>query len=130
MITGRSGVAQTARAVCAGLAVAVERGPNTISREDVQRKIVVQANVAGRDLGSSVGEIRRRVSEPVPMRAGYPPGAPALGPSAVRFRQGVDDQLGVAGAAPGGRAVCRAHVSERSQSRKVRTSGSRREPLR
>ena len=36
--------------------VEVTRGPNTISRENVQRKIVVQANVAGRDLG----EHRRR----------------------------------------------------------------------
>lgn len=51
--------------------VVVERGPNTISREDVQRKIVVQANVAGRDLGSTVDEIRDRVAEAVPMPAGY-----------------------------------------------------------
>mgnify|MGYP005852841629 CR=1 FL=1 len=51
--------------------VAVERGPNTVSREDVQRKIVVQANVAGRDLGSTVDEIRERVAEAVPMPAGY-----------------------------------------------------------
>ncbi|HUG35310.1 MAG TPA: efflux RND transporter permease subunit, partial [Candidatus Limnocylindrales bacterium] len=51
--------------------VAVERGPNTISREGVQRKIVVQANVAGRDLGSTVDEIRERVAEAVPMPAGY-----------------------------------------------------------
>ncbi len=51
--------------------VAVERGPNTISREDVQRKIVVQANVAGRDLGSTVDDIRERVAEAVPMPAGY-----------------------------------------------------------
>ncbi len=51
--------------------VAVERGPNTISREDVQRKIVVQANVAGRDLGSTVDEIRQRVAEAVSLPAGY-----------------------------------------------------------
>ena len=40
--------------------VTVTRGPNTISRENVQRKIVVQANVAGRDLGSTVADIRER----------------------------------------------------------------------
>ncbi len=51
--------------------VVVERGPNTVSREDVQRKIVVQANVAGRDLGSTVDDIRRRVHEGVPMPPGY-----------------------------------------------------------
>jgi CzcA family heavy metal efflux pump len=51
--------------------VAVERGPNTISREDVQRKIVVQANVAGRDLGSTVDEIRQRVQETVLLPPSY-----------------------------------------------------------
>lgn len=49
----------------------VTRGPNTISRENVQRKIVVQANVAGRDLGSTVAEIRRAVGEQVTLPAGY-----------------------------------------------------------
>jgi Cu/Ag efflux pump CusA len=47
------------------------RGPNTVSRENVQRKIVVQANVAGRDLGSTVEEIRRLIGTSVPMPAGY-----------------------------------------------------------
>jgi len=51
--------------------VTVDRGPNTISRENVQRKIVVQANVAGRDLGSTVEAIRRAVGEQVPLAPGY-----------------------------------------------------------
>ncbi|MBI4502458.1 MAG: efflux RND transporter permease subunit [Gemmatimonadetes bacterium] len=51
--------------------VRVDRGPNTISREDVQRKIVVQANVAGRDLGSTVADIRRAVAQQVTLPAGY-----------------------------------------------------------
>jgi copper/silver efflux system protein len=51
--------------------ITTDRGPNTISRENVQRKIVVQANVAGRDLGSTVEEIRRVIAERVPMPAGY-----------------------------------------------------------
>jgi len=37
----------------------------------VQRKIVVQANVAGRDLGSTVEDIRRAVAAQVPLPAGY-----------------------------------------------------------
>jgi Cu/Ag efflux pump CusA len=49
----------------------VDRGPNTVSRENVQRKIVVQANVAGRDLGTTVADIRRAVAERVSMPAGY-----------------------------------------------------------
>jgi Cu/Ag efflux pump CusA len=51
--------------------VEVTRGPNTISRENVQRKIVVQANVAGRDLGGTVADIERAVAEKVTLPAGY-----------------------------------------------------------
>ena len=50
--------------------VTLGQGPNTISRENVQRKIVVQANVAGRDLGSTVADIKRRVGE-LPLPSGY-----------------------------------------------------------
>jgi CzcA family heavy metal efflux pump len=52
-------------------AIEVTRGPNTISRENVQRKIVVQANVAGRDLGGTVEDIRRAVNEGVTLPSGY-----------------------------------------------------------
>lgn len=51
--------------------VTSERGPNAISRENVQRKIVVQANVSGRDLGGTVEEIRRTVAERITLPAGY-----------------------------------------------------------
>jgi CzcA family heavy metal efflux pump len=51
--------------------VRMERGPNAISRENAQRKIVVQANVAGRDLGSTVAEVRARVAEAVELPTGY-----------------------------------------------------------
>jgi len=46
-------------------------GPNVISREDVQRKLVVQANVAGRDVGSVVEDIRQRVDASVTLPEGY-----------------------------------------------------------
>jgi len=45
-------------------------GPNMISRENVQRKIVVSCNVAERDIGSVVADIRRRVAEGVPLGKG------------------------------------------------------------
>jgi cobalt-zinc-cadmium resistance protein CzcA len=41
--------------------IEVTRGPEVISREGGQRRIVVQANVRGRDLGGFVAEARRRV---------------------------------------------------------------------
>jgi copper/silver efflux system protein len=46
-------------------------GPNAISRENVQRKIVVQSNVAGRDMGSVVDDIRERVRSTVSLPQGY-----------------------------------------------------------
>lgn len=45
--------------------------PNTISRENVQRKIVVAANVQGRDLRSVVNEIQEIVVSCVQMPEGY-----------------------------------------------------------
>jgi copper/silver efflux system protein len=46
-------------------------GPNMISRENVQRKIVVQSNVAGRDVGSVVEEIRDHVARQVALPPDY-----------------------------------------------------------
>lgn len=46
-------------------------GPNTINRENVTRRIVVQANTAGRDLASVVREIQQRVEENVSLDEGY-----------------------------------------------------------
>ena len=48
-----------------------EQGPNMVLRENVQRRIVVSSNVAGRDLGSVVEDIRAAVARVVPMPAGY-----------------------------------------------------------
>ena len=48
-----------------------EEGPNMILRENVQRRIVVSCNVAGRDLGSVVDDIRSAVAQRSPMPAGY-----------------------------------------------------------
>ncbi|SFN79414.1 efflux RND transporter permease subunit [Salegentibacter flavus] len=45
--------------------------PNTISREDVQRKIVVAANVQGRDLRSAVEEIQETVNSSVSIPEAY-----------------------------------------------------------
>lgn len=46
-------------------------GPNTISRENVQRKLVVSANVSGRDAVSVVDDIRRAVDSKVQLPEGF-----------------------------------------------------------
>ena len=46
-------------------------GPNTISRENAQRKVVVSCNVAGRDLIGVVRDIQKSVDEKVAMPEGY-----------------------------------------------------------
>lgn len=51
--------------------LALVDGPAQISRENVQRRTTVQANVRGRDLGGFVTEARERVAREVDMPAGY-----------------------------------------------------------
>ncbi|MEJ7640133.1 MAG: CusA/CzcA family heavy metal efflux RND transporter, partial [Singulisphaera sp.] len=46
-------------------------GPSTIQREWGRRRIVVQANVRGRDMGSFVAEARSRIDRSVELPAGY-----------------------------------------------------------
>ncbi len=46
-------------------------GPNQISRENGKRRVVVSANVRGRDLGSFVSEVQVKVAEQVKLPAGY-----------------------------------------------------------
>ncbi|MEQ8849653.1 efflux RND transporter permease subunit [Botrimarina sp.] len=46
-------------------------GPNAISRENAQRRIVVRVNTAGRDLGGAVEEIQRRIGAEVQLPEGY-----------------------------------------------------------
>ena len=45
--------------------VVATQGPNTINRENVQRRIVMQCNTAGRDLVSVVHDIQRAVDEKI-----------------------------------------------------------------
>jgi Cu/Ag efflux pump CusA len=51
--------------------VRVDQGPNTINRENVQRRIIVQANVADRDLGSVIGDVRNSIGKNVALPQGY-----------------------------------------------------------
>ena len=46
-------------------------GPNTVSRENVERKLVISANAAGRDQKSLVSEIRNIIEESVTLPEGY-----------------------------------------------------------
>jgi len=51
--------------------VEVVIGPNQISREDGKRRVVVTANVRGRDLGSFIEELREKVGAEVEVPPGY-----------------------------------------------------------
>ena len=46
-------------------------GPGAISRENVQRKLVVSANVSGRDVGSVVEDIREAIASSITLPEGY-----------------------------------------------------------
>lgn len=51
--------------------VDIESGPPQIRRDDVQRRVVIQANVQGRDMGSVVAELDRRIRTEIDLPAGY-----------------------------------------------------------
>jgi CzcA family heavy metal efflux pump len=48
-----------------------DQGPNTINRENVQRRIIIQANVADRDLGSVINDVRSAINRKVALPQGY-----------------------------------------------------------
>lgn len=51
--------------------ISEERGPNMVMRENAQRRIIVQCNVAGRDLGGVVDEIREKIATGIEFPQGY-----------------------------------------------------------
>jgi cobalt-zinc-cadmium resistance protein CzcA len=52
-------------------AIDIAPGPNQISRENGKRRVVVTANVRGRDLGSFVTELRTQIGERLTLPEGY-----------------------------------------------------------
>ncbi len=51
--------------------IATVEGPAQVSREDGQRRIVIECNVTGRDMGSFVAEAQRAVAKEVALPPGY-----------------------------------------------------------
>ena len=51
--------------------IILEEGPAQISRENIHRKISIEANVRGRDLGSFIADVQRTVAERVTLPTGY-----------------------------------------------------------
>jgi len=51
--------------------VSIESGPPQIRRDDVQRRVVIQSNVEGRDMGGLVAEIDQRIKSDIELPAGY-----------------------------------------------------------
>jgi len=51
--------------------IAIDSGPPQVRRDDVQRRVVIQANVQGRDMGGVVADIRKAIAEEVDLPPGY-----------------------------------------------------------
>ncbi|VAW54583.1 Cobalt-zinc-cadmium resistance protein CzcA; Cation efflux system protein CusA [hydrothermal vent metagenome] len=51
--------------------VQIETGPPQIRRDDVQRRVVIQSNVEGRDMGGLVAELEQRINQDIEMPPGY-----------------------------------------------------------
>jgi len=51
--------------------VEIETGPPQIRRDDVQRRVVIQSNVEGRDMGGLVAELQQRINDEIDMPPGY-----------------------------------------------------------
>ncbi len=51
--------------------IGIESGPPQIRRDDVQRRVVIQTNVEGRDMGGLVTEIDQRIRDEVDLPTGY-----------------------------------------------------------
>lgn len=51
--------------------VSIASGPPQVRRDDVQRRVVIEANVEGRDMGGLVAELRQRIDSEVDLPPGY-----------------------------------------------------------
>lgn len=51
--------------------VKIESGPPQIRRDDVQRRVVIQSNVDGRDMGGLVAELQERINKEIDLPSGY-----------------------------------------------------------
>ena len=51
--------------------VSIESGPPQVRRDDVQRRVVIQSNVQGRDMGSVVADIQDAITSEVNLPPGY-----------------------------------------------------------
>ncbi len=51
--------------------ISIDSGPPQVRRDDVQRRVVIQANVQDRDMGSVVKDIRKAIAEQVDLPTGY-----------------------------------------------------------
>ena len=51
--------------------ITVSSGPNTVNREGVERRLIVSANVDGRDLVGTVDDIRSQVADKIALPEGY-----------------------------------------------------------
>lgn len=51
--------------------IQLESGPPQIRRDNIQRRVVIQANVEGRDMGSVVAEVKQQINAKIKLPPGY-----------------------------------------------------------
>ncbi len=51
--------------------VTISSGPPQVRRDDVQRRVVIQGNVQGRDMGSVVADIQQKIAKNISLPSGY-----------------------------------------------------------
>lgn len=51
--------------------ISIDEGPTMIQREDSQRRVAIQCNVSGRDVGSFVGDAQKAVTSQIKLPPGY-----------------------------------------------------------
>jgi len=70
-VPGESGAGKIRVPLSQVAQIAVEEGPASIGRENGERRLLIQCNIEGRDLGGFVAAARKLIREKVPLPAGY-----------------------------------------------------------
>ena len=71
--------------------ITVEEGPVQISRENAQRRMAIELNVQGRDIGGFVADAQKQIKEKVP----FPAGTISNGAASLKIRKQAMQRLSI-----------------------------------